>query len=212
MTKISMQLPFFPGFYESALLNSDTAYYAIKEELDYLQDEVDENLCEDDLDFNYDEYQKDVSNAFVEVFGNLAPSDVVENVEFDEIVSPRYYNYQTDRLFAFVTLKDGWKDAMRSFIDKNAEWLADRIKKDWTSYDGFMSFMDNKLNDWCDRLFGNADEDIDGRYIGSMIGYMMWYENPQIHDELIMDTLEDIYAGSYVYVTDEAKKRLNIND
>ena len=72
--------------------------------------------------------------------------------------------------------------------------------------------MDNKLNDWCDRLFGNADEDIDVQYISSMIGYMMLRENPEIYNELIVSTLEDIYAGYYVYITDEAKKRLNINE
>ena len=33
--KVNIELPFFPGFYESDLMNSDTAYWAIKEELEY---------------------------------------------------------------------------------------------------------------------------------------------------------------------------------
>ena len=196
-------------------MDSDTSYYAMSEELEYLKDELGiDELTEDDLDFRYDDYRKDVSDAFVEVWGNLAPDDVVEKVEIDEVVSPRYYNYRNDRLFAFVTLKDGWRDAMHKFVDENAEWLADRIKKDWTSYDGFMSFMDNRLNDWCDRLFNDAvsDEDIDERYISTMIGYMMYRRNPSVRNELVMDTLEDIYAGSYVFVTDEAKEKYEIKD
>jgi len=39
--KVNIELPFFPGFYESDLENGDTAYWAVKEELQYYQEECD---------------------------------------------------------------------------------------------------------------------------------------------------------------------------
>lgn len=210
--KISMEIPFFPGFYETDLMNSDTSYWAIKEELEYYyqQDLLPEHpeyehLTEDDLDFRYSDYEKDVAEAFLEVWENNAPEDIVESVEFDAIDSPRYYNFRNDRLFAFVELKDGWEDVMRHFIASNYDWLQQRIHDDWTSYDGFMSFMDNDVDEWGEHLFNEHDE----RYISVMIAYMMYQENHEIRNDLVMSALEDIYAGSYVYITDEGQARLD---
>ena len=193
----SIELPFFPGFYETDYFNSDTEYYAIEEELEY-QQEVEENpdLTVDDLDFNFSEYKEDVIASFVEAWKNHAPKDVVKAVEFEELDSPRFYNFRNDRIYAKVTLEEGWEDVMRKFMDENKDWLKERIHKDWTSYDGFMSYMENDSSKWGKELFEEHDE----RYIGTMIGYMMYNEDNDIRYTLYYDTMEDIYAGSYVYV------------
>lgn len=207
--RISIQLPFFPGLYETSYKNSDTAYLAIKEELDYyqrdLKDEYPEyqHLTEDDLDFNDEEYDNDVTHAFVEVWANYAP-DFVTDVEYDCLTPPRHYNFRNDELYAYITLEDGWEDEVCAFMKENYEWLKDRITQDWTSYDGFMSFMENDIKEWEHYLFEENDE----RYISTMIAYMMYRKNKGIKDDLLMATLEDIYAGSYVFITDEAKERL----
>lgn len=220
----SLQIPFFPGFYESDLMNSDTSYWAIKEELEYLQQDcADEHpeykmLTEDDLDFRYADYESDVAHDFIEVFEAMSP-DIVEKVEFDYIDSPKYYNFRNDELFGKVTLARNWKGVMRQFMKDNKDWLRERIKDDWTSYDGFMSFMSNNFDDqrkdkdedgwdsdksWYYFLFKQEDE----RYISTMIAYMMYRENREIRNELIMNALEDIYAGSYVFITKDAEERM----
>jgi hypothetical protein len=209
MDKFSIQMPFFPGFYETDLENSDTAYWAIKEELEYYtRDLITEHpeykgLTEDDLEFDYKGYESAIIDAFIEVFSDYAP-DFVESVELDTLDSPKYYNFRNDHLYCWVTLKDGWQDKMRHFIASNYDWLQKRVHDDWTSYDGFISFMDNDLDDWNEHLFKEPDS----RYIGSMIGYMMSHENENIYDDLIMATLEDIYAGSYVDLSQDAQDRI----
>lgn len=206
--KVSIELPFFPGFYETDLMNSDTPYWAIKEELDYYKNDLKEEhpeyqyLTEDDLDFDYEGYQRELIDGFISGFANHAP-EFVTDVEFDVVDSPRYYNFRNDRLYAFVTFADDWKDCMRKFMDDNYDWLKDRIKGDWTSYDGFMSFMENDVKDWYHFIFDEEDE----RYISTMIGYMMYRKNKDIRNDLIMCALEDVYAGSYVFITDDAKAR-----
>ena len=207
--KISIELPFFPGFYESDLENSDTSYWAIKEELDYYTNELrDEHpeyakLTEDDLDFDYRAYEKEILEGFIDVWKSYAP-DFVETIEFEEMVSPKYYNYSTDRIFVTADLSDDWKEQVRAFMSENYEWLKDRIAKDWTSYDGFMSFMENDIRDWDAMLF----EEEDSRYISTMIGYMMYRENNRIREDLVMGALEDVYAGSFVFIIPESAERL----
>ena len=228
--KYNIQLPFFPGFYESDLKNCDTAYWALKEELEYYQkeyayDNPDEQaiyaqLTEDDIDFDDDRYEEDVRNAWVESFRGYLPEFVL-SLENVEMTSPKYYNFSTDKLWADVELKDGWEDDVRKFMTENADWLRERIKDDWTSYDGFMSFMSNNF----DNLAHDEDEDYWGDkswywhlfsgksdrfecYISVIIGYMMYMENKDIRNDLVMFALEDIYAGSYVFLTDEGKEKV----
>lgn len=228
--KVHIELPFFPGFYESDLENSDTSYWAIKEELEYYQNEYAYNnpdeqaiysqLTEDDLDFNYEDYEKDVRDAWIESFRSRVP-DFVLSVEDAKMVSPKYYNYDTDRVYADVELRDDWMDAVREFMVENADWLRKRIEDDWTSYDGFISFMSNNLDDlshdededywgeksWYWHLFSGQSNRLEA-YISTIIGYMMYRENDRLRDDLVMDALEDIYAGSYVFITDEGEEKL----
>jgi len=228
--KFNIQLPFFPGFYESDLKNSDTAYWALKEELEYYQREyaydnpeeqaIYAQLTENDLDFDDDRYEEDVRNAWVEAFRDRLPEFVL-SLENVEMTSPRYYNFETDRLWGDVELRDDWMDVVREFMLENADWLRERIKEDWTSYDGFASFMSNNF----DNLTHDEDEDYWGDkswywhlfsgqsdrwecYISTIIGYMMFRENKEIRNDLVMEALEDIYAGSYVFITDEGEERL----
>ena len=221
--KVNIELPFFPGFYESDLENSDTPYWAIKEELQYYQEECDtpcKELTESDLDFDYKGYEEDVRNAWVDGFRERMP-EMVLSLENVEMTSPKYYNFSTDKLWADVELKDGWEDDVRKFMTENADWLRERIKDDWTSYDGFMSFMSNNF----DNLAHDEDEDYWGDkswywhlfsgksdrfecYISVIIGYMMYMENKDIRNDLVMFALEDVYAGSYVFLTDEGKEKV----
>ena len=204
--KVNIELPFFPGFYESDLKNCDTAYWAIKDELYYYQNECDtpcKELTEDDLDFNDAEYEKDVRDAWVDAFRENMP-EIVLSIKNVEMTSPRYYNFETDRLWADIELADGWENVMRTFIKDNAEWLSTRIREDWESYDGFISFMENDLDKWPEHLFDEKD----GRYISTMIGYMMYLENKEIRDDLVISAREDVYSGSYVFLTDEGKEKV----
>lgn len=202
----NIELPFFPGFYETDLENSDTAYWAIKEELQYFQEECNTpcpELTEDDLDFNYSDYEKDVREQWADGWKDNAP-EIVLSVQNITMWSPRQYNFNHDRLYADVELADNWMDEMRHFIGLNYDWLKERIHEDWTSYDGFCSFMSNDVDEWPSYLF----EEQDDRYISTMLGYMMYRENDNIYNNLVEYALEDIYAGSYVFLTDEGEEKL----
>ena len=42
-----------------------------------------------------------------------------------------------------------------------------------------------------------------------MIGYMMYRANKEIRNDLVMFALDDIYAGSYVFLTEEGQAKVN---
>lgn len=88
-------------------------------------------------------------------------------------------------------------------MEENKEWLTKRIKEDWTSRDGFCSFMDNTYDYWCDEL---QKDEPDVRYLGVIVTYMMWSENEDIYEEIITDTLEDFYVSEYIINLKDEKK------
>ena len=206
--KVSIELPFFPGFYESTLYNSGCEYDEMQAELEYLQtDGGRPELTMDDLELDFEAYAKDVIDWWIDAWRGEAPK-LVKNVEFEELDSPREYNFRTDRVFATVELSEDWKEQMQTFINDNYEWLKKKISKDWSSYDGFISFMDNRISDWPERLF----EEMDERYIGTMIGYMMYREDDEIADKLALCALDNVYMSTYIYIINEKEENNENND
>jgi len=66
---------------------------------------------------------------------------------FDEVVSPREYNFSTDRLFCnmpFASLELLWNYSSKD----NHATLKEAIAERHTSLDGFASFYPNTLDDW----------------------------------------------------------------
>ena len=204
---VNIELPFFPGFYESDLENCDTAYWAIKEELQYYQEECDTpcpELTEDDLDFNYSDYEEECARAWVDGWLANAP-EIVLSAKDCVIDRPKKYNFRNDRIYADVELRDDWQEVMQAFIWENTSWLKKLVADEFTSYDGYMSFMSDDLGMWGSHLFLDKDE----RYIGSMLGFMMYAKNKNIRNDLVMYALEDIYAPSYAFLTESGKEKVD---
>lgn len=201
-----IRLPFFCGFYESPLYNSDTLYWETTEdEMEYWRERFDdETLTADDLDIDFPRFKEECAKAYMDVFfNNCDCPDFIKSMEFSEIVSPLYYNFETDKLYVNVEFEEDWRDKVKTFMDENKEWLTERIKEEWSSRDGFCSFMDNTYEGWYEEL---QKDDADERYIGVMIGYIMLLANKRIYNDLITDTLEDFYIGEYIINVKEEKE------
>lgn len=204
--KFEIRLPFFCGFYESPLYNCDTLYWETTEdEMEYWRERFDdETLTADDLDIDFPRFKEECAKAYMDVFfNNCDCPDFIKSMEFSEIVSPLYYNFETDKLYVNVEFEEDWRDKVKTFMDENKEWLTERIKEEWSSRDGFCSFMDNTYEGWYEEL---QKDDADERYIGVMIGYIMELANKDIYDDLITDTLEDFYVSEYIFNTKEKKE------
>ena len=203
-----IELPFFAGFYESPIYNSGTLYYEFHDvdNMEYYRGIFeDEDITEDDLDIDFNTFKEDVSKSFCDVFYtcNACPS-FIENVEFDELISPMYYNFETDKVYANVTFEEDWRDKIKDFMKENKTWLVKKIHDDWSDRDGFWSFLSNDYDDW----FNEFDEvDVDERMISVMLGYMMMNEDDDIYEDLLVGLLDKNYISEYIVTTDEYKER-----
>lgn len=127
----------FPGFYESCLYNSDMLYNMT---------EYDEEGREWDFvePNGYTDYEIAVCKACVEdIMDLMEDNDAITEMKWKEMNSPQYYNFTTDKLVCELEVD----------MDKIKEWcyktkrkeFAEYLKDNFTSYDGFISFVPNNI-------------------------------------------------------------------
>lgn len=75
------------------------------------------------------------------------------SLEFEELVSPREYNFTTDRIFALISLDD----CKKLYELALPLTLKDVIERRHTSYDGFHSFYSNDYQEWKEKPLESYD-------------------------------------------------------
>ena len=170
MTKIFVnetvgKLQCFAGFYDSIWSPDDDIYYECAEE----------NLEEDvDFTFDYNQYQNDICEAYTEVWESWMREFISDDIEleFVEVHSPRFYNYETDSCRVNIRLTQSAEDAIIDKIEKHRNQLTKWIKENHTSYDGFSSYLSNDIDQWPSRLFDD-DEKFQPAYLFCMLYYIV---------------------------------------
>jgi hypothetical protein len=161
MNTVEIAIP-FPGFYNSNL--DGIIEQAIESDCDWRANEGDETsypeasrldeyeiadayMSQGVCDYSgaHDKLARDYLEAFQEEISSHTGLEL--NLVFDEVVSPREYNFSTDRLFCkipFASLEMLWNYSS----DDNHATLKETIAERHTSRDGFASFYPNTLDDW----------------------------------------------------------------
>jgi hypothetical protein len=152
----SINLP-FDGFYESFYSSEiDTILEREAEWLVERQEEegVHAELRLDESEFaellsdnhNHRECCELIAKTYTDAFDQVV-SDAIDlplGLKFEELTSPRYYNFETDRIFAEVS-----DEVVASLFAKvSRETLRKTIEERFTSYDGFASHYSNDIYDW----------------------------------------------------------------
>lgn len=122
----------FEGFYESGLFNSDSEYY------------LSENLESPHEIKDFDKFMNTVGKRIAnEVYYDYFCEEdtAVTDLDFVGIDSPRFYNYSTDRIILDVEVD---LKKLEDFCFKdNADDFNKYLEDNFTSYDGFHSFVKN---------------------------------------------------------------------
>lgn len=145
----------FEGFYESNLFNSDT-----ERNLNRYLNEDSENPKEYEI--------KDFS-GFCRTIAERVPlllesdlnvdSDILSDFCLLEIDSPRFYNYRTDRLVLSVNVD---AELLKGYAySSHPIEFESYLKENFTSYDGFISFVPNNLSDFLEWEETNQQSSID---------------------------------------------------
>lgn len=138
-TKMSTTIP-FSGF-----------YYSIHDS------ELDQALNQIFSDESGDPYETLVSKAFdlvdwgathreyAKVYSQkFAQEFELKTLTFDELVCPKYYNFETDRIFCHIELSE----ILKMFQSVDLEALDKLIQEKFTSRSGFISHYRNALEEW----------------------------------------------------------------
>ena len=177
----------FAGFYDSIWSPDDDIYYEC----------VGENLEEDvDFTFDYKQYQNDICKAYTEVWELWMQEFISEDIEleFVEVVSPRYYNFENDSCRVKIRLTQASEDAIIAKIGKHRDQIAKWIKENHTSNEGFSSNLSNDIDQWPSRLFNN-EETFQPAYLFSMLYYIVKAEFIRIGENLEYEAYGCICEG-----------------
>jgi hypothetical protein len=115
----------------------------------------------------YQEIAKDYSAAY----NDWASEEIgfPLRMTFEEMTSPREYNFATDRIFCHIPLSV----VRRLFAISRKEGhsrLADMIKRRFTSYSGFISGYSNTLHDWLSKPLQDWDHNELGTLLLAVVG------------------------------------------
>lgn len=186
----------FVGFYDTIWSPDDTIYY-----------ECEEEGIEEDVDFTFDykQYENDVCKAYTEVWESWMQELISDDIEleFVEIHSPRFYNYENDSCHVKIRLTQVAEDAIIAKIEKHRELFAKWIKENHTSRDGFSSYLSNNIDQWPSRLF-DGDEFFQPAYLFCMLYYIVKAEymsvggNEDLEYEVYDSICGDISVTSYM--------------
>lgn len=133
----------FEGFYESNLWNSDSLV-----DIEYCDRQ--EGYLNDNQEYDIDDFKafkKEVSeNAVYFLFEALDEHNIIKDMKFKDLYSPRYYNYETDSLIIDVDV-DMRRLKKYCFTTKK-EAFNQYLKDNFTSYSGFVSYISNNIKDF----------------------------------------------------------------
>jgi len=151
--KSEIRIP-FQGFYDSWL--SDHIDHHLERDADYNGIEID--VLQDNLD--YGATREAYIRAYAEAFFTWLESETDGALSLPdgwqvhpEMVSPQYYNFETDKIFARVP--DELKKALYEYVMQNEAVLRDMITAQHQSRDGFASFYADDLDEWLEDCNGD---------------------------------------------------------
>ena len=161
--KIETYLPVFPGFYNTIFEPCEDG------EIEYINDLRAEKGLKpiefDAFEFDYQTYQNDVSESCCEVL-EAELSDFIENIKFQALQSPKFYNYSNDSINCEIDVKIN--KVMEYLKSHKSDWN-DYLKDNYTSCSGFISSYDNYADspDWSEDAIISG-----GHQLGAVLNFL----------------------------------------
>lgn len=180
-------LGIFEGFYESGLYNSDTEY-----NFNYNREDGEPEYELQD----FASFKNAVGQAAKDLLCPMLERDgFIKNVTFAGISSPMYYNFTTDRLLIDMDVDF---DALKAWVlatDERRDGFNDYLKHNYTSYDGFCSFVENNVEGFFENSYGDYKDVLIDYYLLVAI-----LDTEHVTDE---DWTESSYRYDLVEAADE---------
>lgn len=221
MEKFEIYNPLFQGFYNTIFEIDESD---IDAEIDYFCENhtnIDSDLLKAVINRNYDTFVKEDWNGYKNYVGKES-CEVLEDflrekgfdckVIFENVYSPREYNFSNDSVNCSIEVNDDFIDKVRNFVLNHSDLFAEYIKDNYTSYDGFMSYYSNDSKDW----IKNINEDISAHELGSILLFILLVDYNELKDisdvvdEYNENLYENIYKNEYISLSDEIEENASL--
>lgn len=168
-------LPFFGGYYEDNAISNDVEYtienfdceypelsekindYNLNSELfDAISDSIDNDATTNEINKLIVEYYK--NNIFD--FSSDCKINSFGTVTYKDMTSPKEYNFSTDKIYCHFDLTEKEiKDIENYCFVINRKLFNNFLKENYSSYSGFISFIDNNVNDFESTYFEKKEDE-----------------------------------------------------
>ena len=187
LNKIEIQLP-FSGFYYSAHdMNIDNH---IECEIEYLESEL--NYTDEQLEvikdrfymMDYTPIRKAVCDHYINAFNAVFYDEynIHLGLEYSQLISPQFYNFETDRLYAHID--ESIYNDVAELINKHD--FKDAIKEKYKQRDGFMPFQSTL----------DAIENNDTILFSAELLEMLLPEDQVINDYQYSDNMHEVVSNA----------------
>ncbi len=193
--RVNTFLPLFNGFYGSIF---DIDEY--EEIMQYNQDN-NTDCNEDDFEFDYNQYYQDLSEEFCTIVEKLLiDNNIITSLKFEQLVSPKYYNYSNDSIDIEVNIN---KDNIISFIKDNFAAFDEYIRDNYISRSGFVSHYSNDADEWFNEL--KTDSLVkDEHQIGAILNFIALNLIDDYRGDIyLLYNTTNVYPGSYMKLVEE---------
>lgn len=188
MKSVQSYLPLFSGFY-CTIWDSDSLEDNEIYSINYERESNGKGEIEfDKIQFDFKEYKTQVSCYLIEKIKTyLSENNFINDIVFEEIISPKFYNYSNDSINVTYKLSKDNIDNINKFLIEKIDDFKDYINKNYSSYDGFVSFHSNDAIEWV------IDNNLltDKHKLGSVLGFICELEFNE--DDLYMDSDNTTY-------------------
>ena len=184
---IKTWLPIFSGFYNTIWDNDgsiENEIYSIN------QDRKQGKIDYDNLKIDHKQYTEDISREVCNQIENVL-HDYIEKIEFENLQSPKQYNYINDSIDCTITPKI---ENIQKFIYENKGKFSLYLKNKYTSCDGFISHYNNDFLSW-ENDTNNFTTFENSHFLGSILQFIAEILNIQ---EIDIYYNMEIYISSYI--------------
>lgn len=181
---VETYLPIFPGFYNSYIDSDDEIESFL----------YSENLEYDQINFDFEAWQKQCSLYACEFISIWLADFGVLSVEFQEIISPKYYNFSHDSVNCKIEIdiqKICW------YIHNNFENFREYIYDNYSHKSGFISSYSNQACDWVTNTSNFSDFSTNKHYLGSILTFICKNEGIDSF-EMCSYILDNIWVGNFI--------------
>ncbi len=110
-----------------------------------------------------------IVSVFPRWFNGEVGSDIIKNVTFQKIVSPREYNFYNDSADVSIEVDT---DLIAKYLEENGHAFSEYLKKRYTSRDGFISHYSNDISEWAEDTNDFYDFSANGHYLGAILEFI----------------------------------------